>query len=94
MDPGPNSGFGGTQPTATALVAEMRNDAQMAATSSIPTNGDNQDIVSMGALAARRAHGQTRPLATILSIPGLALAQFTHLRAEDHADGPAPSLPD
>ncbi|MEF8864946.1 MAG: aromatic amino acid ammonia-lyase [Salinibacter sp.] len=93
-EPGPNSGFGGTQLTATALVAEMRNDAQMAATSSIPTNGDNQDIVSMGALAARRAHGQTRPLATILSVLGLALAQLTHLRAEGRAEGPAPSLPD
>ncbi|WP_263788188.1 HAL/PAL/TAL family ammonia-lyase [Salinibacter grassmerensis] len=92
-EPGPNSGFGGAQLTATALVAEMRNDAQMAATSSIPTNGDNQDVVSMGALAARRAHGQTRHLATILSILGLALGQLIHLRAEGRADGPAPDLP-
>jgi histidine ammonia-lyase/tyrosine ammonia-lyase len=92
-EPGPNSGFGGTQLTATALVAEMRNDAQMAATSSIPTNGDNQDVVSMGALAARRAHGQTRRLATILSILGFALAQLTHLRAEGRAEGPAPAPP-
>ena len=92
-EPGPNSGFGGTQLTATALVAEMRNDAQMAATSSIPTNGDNQDVVSMGALAARRAYGQTRHLATILSILGLALTQLTHLRAEGRAEGAAPDLP-
>ncbi len=71
----------------------MRNDAQMAATSSIPTNGDNQDVVSMGALSARRAHGQTRHLATILSILGLALTQLTHLRAEGRAEGAAPDLP-
>jgi hypothetical protein len=75
-EPGPNSGFGGAQLTATALVAEMRNDAQMAATSSIPTNGDNQDVVSMGALAARRAHGQTRrDLSARLSQAGLKVPE-------------------
>jgi len=47
-EPGLNSGFEARNPPATALVVEMRNDAQMAATSSIPTNGDNPDIVSMG----------------------------------------------
>ncbi|MFB6231769.1 MAG: histidine ammonia-lyase [Salinibacter sp.] len=93
-EPGPNSGFGGAQLTATALVAEMRSDAQMAATASIPTNGDNQDVVSMGALAARRAYGQTDHLAPILSVAGLALAQLTHLRAGGRADGPAPNPPD
>jgi histidine ammonia-lyase/tyrosine ammonia-lyase len=93
-DPGPTSGLAGAQLTATALVAELRQNAQMAGTSSIPTNGDNQDVVSMGALAARTAHKQTDHLAPILAVLGMALAQLTHLREADRADGPAPPLPD
>src|SRR6056297_2600713 len=89
-DPGPTSGLAGAQLTATALVAELRQDAQMAATSSIPTNDDNQDVVSMGALAARTAHEQTERLAPILAVLGLSLAQLTHLRDAGRADGPAP----
>src|SRR6056297_1264843 len=67
-EPGPNSGLAGAQLTATALVAELRQDAQMSGTSSIPTNGDNQDIVSMGTLAARTAYEQADDLAPILAI--------------------------
>ncbi|MFP4227220.1 MAG: histidine ammonia-lyase [Salinivenus sp.] len=92
--PGPTSGLAGAQLTATALVAELRQNAQMAATSSIPTNNDNQDIVSMGALAARAAHEQTERLAPILAVLGLSLAQLTHLRDAGRADGPAPPPPD
>jgi histidine ammonia-lyase/tyrosine ammonia-lyase len=93
-DPGPTSGLAGAQLTATALVAELRHNAQMAGTSSIPTNGDNQDIVSMGALAARTAYDQTGRLAPILAVLGMALAQLTHLRNADRADGPTPPPPD
>jgi histidine ammonia-lyase/tyrosine ammonia-lyase len=92
-DPGPTSGLAGAQLTATALVAELRQNAQMAGTSSIPTNDDNQDVVSMGALAARTAHEQTERLAPILAVMGLALSQLTHLQEADRADGPAPSPP-
>jgi histidine ammonia-lyase/tyrosine ammonia-lyase len=92
-EPGPSSGLAGAQLTATALVAELRQDAQMSATSSIPTNGDNQDIVSMGTLAARTAHEQTGDLAPILAVLSLACTQLTHLRAANRADGPAPSPP-
>jgi histidine ammonia-lyase/tyrosine ammonia-lyase len=93
-DPGPTSGLAGAQLTATALVAELRQNAQMAATSSIPTNDDNQDVVSMGALAARTAYDQTEHLAPILAVLGMSLAQLTHLRASGRADGPAPPPPD
>ncbi|MEO6702172.1 MAG: tyrosine 2,3-aminomutase, partial [Jatrophihabitantaceae bacterium] len=44
-DPGLNSGFAGAQYPATALVAENRTISP-ASTQSIPSNGDNQDIVS------------------------------------------------
>jgi histidine ammonia-lyase/tyrosine ammonia-lyase len=93
-EPGPTSGLAGAQLTATALVAELRQHAQMAGTSSIPTNGDNQDVVSMGALAARTAFEQTGRLAPILAVLGMALAQLTHLREAGRADGPAPAPPD
>lgn len=92
--PGATSGLAGAQLTATALVAELRHDAQASATSSIPTNGDNQDIVSMGALAARTAYTQTERLAGILAVLGLALSQLTHLRQHNRAPGAAPDPPD
>jgi histidine ammonia-lyase/tyrosine ammonia-lyase len=91
--PGVTSGLAGAQLTATALVAELRHHAQAAATSSIPTNGGNQDVVSMGALAARTAYEQTPRLASILAVLGMAAAQLTHLRAEGVARGPAPNAP-
>jgi histidine ammonia-lyase/tyrosine ammonia-lyase len=92
--PGPSSGLAGAQLTATALVAELRQHAQMAGTASVPTNGDNQDVVSMGAMAARTAYEQTDRLAPLLAVLGMALAQLTHLRDAGRADGPAPDPPD
>jgi histidine ammonia-lyase/tyrosine ammonia-lyase len=91
--PGATSGLAGAQLTATALVAELRHHNQSAATASIPTNGGNQDVVSMGALAARTAYTQTEHLASILAVLGLALAQLTHLRRQGRAPGPAPPPP-
>ncbi|HHP7237096.1 HAL/PAL/TAL family ammonia-lyase [Longibacter sp.] len=91
--PGQTSGLAGAQITATALVAELRHHAQMSATSSIPTNGDNQDVVSMGTLSGRTAYGQTERLAPILGVLGIALAQLTHLREADRAPGRSPAPP-
>jgi histidine ammonia-lyase/tyrosine ammonia-lyase len=65
----------------------------MSATSSIPTNGDNQDVVSMGTLSGRTAYGQTERLAPILGVLGIALAQLTHLREADRAPGRCPGPP-
>jgi len=92
--PGAFSGFAGAQLTATALIAEMRMHAQSYATSSIPTNGGNQDVVSMGALAAREAYRQTEMLAPILAVSGMALAQLNHLRVYERAPGPTTWTPD
>ena len=47
-------GFAGAQYPATALVAENRTIGP-ASTQSVPSNGDNQDVVSMGLIAARNA---------------------------------------
>jgi tyrosine ammonia-lyase len=91
-EPGPHSGLAGAQLTATALVAEMRAHGGPAATLSIPTNGGNQDVVSMGTLAARLAYAQTERLAGVLGILALALTQYAHLQAHGKAPG-APTPP-
>lgn len=77
---GLNSGFMGAQVTATALVAEMRSKAVPAAIQTIPTNADNQDVVTMGTIAARNARDQVTRLWQVLAIHALALTQAHDLR--------------
>jgi histidine ammonia-lyase/tyrosine ammonia-lyase len=91
--PGPLSGLAGAQLTSTALVAEMRLRAQAIATSSIPTNGGNQDVVPMASLSARAAYAQTGALASVLAILGMSLAQLDALRREGVAPGRPTGLP-
>lgn len=91
--PGATSGMAGAQITATSLVAEMRHHGGPAGTSSIPTNGRNQDVVSMGTLAARQALGQTDRLAGVLAITALAAEQLSAMRREGRAPGPGTPSP-
>jgi tyrosine ammonia-lyase len=79
--PGLNSGFMGAQVTATALVAEMRTLAVPASVQSIPTNNDNQDVVTMGTIGARKASGALDLAWHVLAIQALALAQAAEARA-------------
>lgn len=85
--PGATSGMAGAQITATALVAEMRHHGGPAATSSIPTNGRNQDVVSMGTLASRAAYGQAPRLSAVLAILAMGADQLTFLRRRGRAVG-------
>ena len=85
--PGATSGMAGAQMTATAVAAEMRRAATPSAIATIPTNGPNQDVVSMGAMAARAALEQTERLATILAVHAIALEQLDFLRAHGRAPG-------
>lgn len=71
---GLNSGFMGAQVTATATLAEMRQRGG-ASIHSISTNGANQDVVSMGTIAARTAAWQLNRIAEILAIEALCVAQ-------------------
>jgi histidine ammonia-lyase len=73
-EPGLNSGFAGAQYPATALVAENRTIGP-ASTQSVPSNGDNQDIVSMGLIAARNARRVLCNNDVILAVEFLAAAQ-------------------
>lgn len=85
--PGATSGMAGAQITATAIVAEMRHRGGPVATSSIPTNGRNQDVVSMGTLAAREALAQTERLSAVLAIASLAAEQLLAMRRLGRAPG-------
>ncbi|MET8763290.1 tyrosine 2,3-aminomutase [Lentzea sp. NPDC004782] len=73
-EPGLNSGFAGAQYPATALVAENRTIGP-ASIQSVPSNGDNQDVVSMGLIAARNARRVLGNNTRILAVEALAAAQ-------------------
>lgn len=77
-DPGLNSGFAGAQYPATALVAENRTIGP-ASIQSVPSNGDNQDIVSMGLISARNARRVLQNNDKILAVEFLAAAQAVDL---------------
>ena len=77
---GVNSGFMGAQVTASALVAEIRTRAVPASIQSVPTNANNQDVVSMGTIAARKTADVLDLVFTVLSIHALVLAQAAELR--------------
>ena len=80
---GLNSGFMGAQVTATALLSEMRARGGAASVHSISTNGANQDVVSLGTVAARHLQERLADLGLIQAILALALAQAAELRMED-----------
>lgn len=77
-EPGLNSGFAGAQYPATALIAENRTIGP-ASIQSVPSNGDNQDIVSMGLIAARNARRVLSNNTKILAVEFLAAAQAVDL---------------
>ena len=76
---GLHSGFMGAQVTATALLAEMRATGP-ASVHSLSTNGANQDVVSLGTIAARLAAQKLRRLAEIQAIAALCIGQAIELR--------------
>jgi histidine ammonia-lyase len=79
-EPGLNSGLAGCQLLATSLAAEARLLGSPASIQTIPTNANNQDVVSMCAIAARMTR-TLLPLAwKILAVEALALAQAADLR--------------
>jgi MIO-dependent L-tyrosine 2,3-aminomutase len=87
-EPGLHSGFAGAQYPATALVAENRTIGP-ASIHSVPSNGDNQDVVSMGLIAARNARRVLRNNNVILALEFLAAAQAVDVSGR--LDGLSPS---
>ncbi|NLE66172.1 MAG: aromatic amino acid lyase [Lentisphaerae bacterium] len=81
--PGINSGLAGCQLLATALAAEARLMSVPASVQTIPTNANNQDVVSMGTISARMVRGVLDLAWKVLAIEALALAQAADLRERE-----------
>ncbi len=75
----------GAQVTSSAILAEMRTLAIPASIQSISTNADNQDIVPMGTIGARKARSLIGLLWELLAIDALALVQAMDLRMKEGA---------
>jgi histidine ammonia-lyase len=73
--PGLHSGFMMAQVTAAALVSENKGLAHPASVDSIPTSAGQEDHVSMGAWAARKATRILENAEQVLSIEFLAACQ-------------------
>ena len=82
---GLNSGLMGAQVTATALLAEMRTTGA-ASVQSISTNGANQDVVSMGTIAARLLQSKLRTLFQIQAILCLSVAQAVDIMVSNSSE--------
>jgi histidine ammonia-lyase len=83
--PGVQSGLMGLQYCATTLAAENAQLAAPASVASIPTNANNQDVVSMGMLAARHAARVLDNARRLIAIELLCAAQALDLRGIDRA---------
>jgi histidine ammonia-lyase len=73
--PGLNSGLAGAQLLATSLAAEARLLGVAASIQTIPTNANNQDVVSMGCTAAKMTRTALPLLWKLVAIEAIALAQ-------------------
>jgi histidine ammonia-lyase len=79
-DPGLNSGFMGVQLLATSLAAECRILTTPASVQTIPTNANNQDVVSMGTISARMTRELVDKVWKLVAVQALALVQAADLR--------------
>lgn len=83
---GLNSGLAGCQLLATSLAAEARLSGVAASIQTIPTNANNQDVVSMGCISAKMTR-KLLPMAwKVLAIEALALMQAADLRSRENID--------
>lgn len=77
--PGLNSGLAGCQLLQTSLAAEARMLAAPASVQTIPTNSNNQDVVSMGMIAARKTAALLPIAWKVLAIEVIAICQAADL---------------
>ena len=85
--PGLNTGFGGAQLLATSLAAEARLLGTPASIQTISTNANNQDVVSMGCIAAKMTRTALPLVWKLVAIEALALAQAADARGADRVLG-------
>jgi histidine ammonia-lyase len=85
--PGLNSGLAGAQLLATSLAAEARLLGTAASIQTIPTNANNQDVVSMGCIAAKMTRAVLPLLWKLVAIEAIALAQAADQHPQDEVMG-------
>ena len=85
--PGLNTGFGGVQLLATSLAAEARLLGTPASIQTISTNANNQDVVSMGCIAAKMTRTALPLVWKLAAIEALALMQAADARGNDQVMG-------
>ena len=81
LNGGLNSGFMIVQYSAASLVSENKILAHPASVDSIPSSGNQEDHVSMGTIAARKARSIIENTAHVLAMELLAACQGVDLRA-------------
>lgn len=79
---GLNSGFMIAQVTAAALASENKSLAHPASVDTVPTSANQEDHVSMGLIAARKARQISDNVEAVLAIEWLAAAQAREFRSE------------
>ncbi len=84
-EPGVCSGFMMAQVTAAALVSENKTLAHPASVDSVPTSANQEDHVSMGPIAARKARDIIENVRNVLAIEILAAAHAIELRRPQRA---------
>lgn len=91
---GLHSGLMLAQYTAAALVAENKVLAHPASVDTIPTSANQEDHVSMGAIAARKAAQVVEHVGRVLAIEAVCAAQALELRLAGEAgpDAAAPAV--
>ena len=85
--PGLNSGLSGAQLLATSLAAEARLLGTAASIQTISTNANNQDVVSMGCIAAKMTRTCLPLVWKIVAIEAITLAQAADMRGTEKALG-------
>jgi histidine ammonia-lyase len=80
-EPGLNSGFMMAQTLAASLVSENKYLSHPASVDSIPTSNDQEDHVSMGSIAARKAREVVNNTEEVLAAEFLAASQGVDFRA-------------
>jgi histidine ammonia-lyase len=82
LESGTNSGYMIAQVTAAALVSENKVLSHPASVDSIPTSANQEDFVSMGTHAARKALEVVQNSETVIAIELLAGCEATDLRGD------------
>ena len=80
---GLNSGFMGAQLLATSIAADARLLGMPGSIQTIPSNANNQDVVSMGMSSAKLTHAVVPKLWTLLAIQSMALVQAADFRNDE-----------